>query len=49
MLVKGLPGLSLTVCFWRSGLPGPDHLGILVRPAALVLAFTMVVAGYGGY
>ena len=41
---RDCPGLSPTVCWWGSGRSCLLILGVLTRPAALVLAFTMVVA-----
>ncbi len=44
LAAQGLPGLSPTVCWWGSGRSCLLIIGVLTRPAALVLAFTMVVA-----
>ena len=44
LAAQGFPGLSPTACWWGSGRSCLLILGVLTRPAALVLAFTMVVA-----
>lgn len=44
LAAQDCPGLSPTVCWWGSGRSCLLILGVLTRPAALVLAFTMVVA-----
>ncbi len=44
LAAQGCPGLSPTVCWWEVVAPCLLIIGVLTRPAALVLAFTMVVA-----